>query len=77
MIASGCGGNESLKKIREFYVNGHATKDDIMQKLCGHTKSILLMGSRVLRGTMLLYSTMVCIVIFDESQSRGNTIGIF
>ena len=28
MIAAGFGDNDSLKKIREFYVNVDATKDD-------------------------------------------------
>ena len=41
MIASGCGGNESLKKIREFYVNGHATKDDYAKALRAHQKYII------------------------------------
>ena len=33
MIAAGCGDNDSLKKIKEFYVNGHATKDDYAKAL--------------------------------------------
>ena len=33
LIAAGCGDNESLKKIREFFVNGHATKDDYAKAL--------------------------------------------
>ena len=33
MMAAGCGYNNSLKKIREFYVNGHASKDDYAKAL--------------------------------------------
>ena len=33
MIAVGCGDNGSLEKIREFYMNGHATKDDYAKAL--------------------------------------------
>ena len=33
MIAVGCGDDESLKRIREFYTNGHATKDDYAKAL--------------------------------------------
>ena len=33
MIAAGSGDNDSLKKIREFYMNGHATKDDYAKAL--------------------------------------------
>jgi len=40
MIAAGCGHDESLKVIREFYVNGHATKDDYAKALRAHQKYI-------------------------------------
>ena len=40
MVAAGCGVNESLKKIREFYMNGHATKDDYARGLRAHQKYI-------------------------------------
>ena len=40
MIAAGCGYNDSLKKIREFYVNGHATKDDYAKALRANQKYI-------------------------------------
>ena len=40
MIAAGCGDNESLKKIREFYMNGHATKDDYANALRAHQKYV-------------------------------------
>ena len=40
MIAAGCGYNDSLKKIREFYVNGHATKDDYAKALRAHQKYV-------------------------------------
>ena len=33
IIAAGCGYNESLKYVREFYVNGYATKDDYAKAL--------------------------------------------
>ena len=36
MIAAGSGDNDSLKKIREFYMNGHATKDDYAKALRAH-----------------------------------------
>ena len=61
MIAVGCGHDLSIEKVREFYMNGRATKD-VMQRLCGHIKSIL-MESRVLRGMKLLHSTVMSIVI--------------
>ena len=40
MIAAECGDNESLKEIREFYMNGHATKDDYAKALRAHQKCI-------------------------------------
>ena len=40
MIAVGLGDNDSLKKIREFYVNGHATKDDYAKALRSYQKYI-------------------------------------
>ena len=40
MIAVGCGDNDSLKEIREFYVNGHATKDDYAKALRAHQKYV-------------------------------------
>ena len=40
IIAAGCGDNDSLKKIRELYVNGHATKDDYANALRAHQKYI-------------------------------------
>ena len=40
MIAAGCGHDKSLKEIREFYVNGHATKDDYAKALRAHQKYI-------------------------------------
>ena len=33
MIAARCGYSDSLKKIKEFYMNGHATKDDYAKAL--------------------------------------------
>ena len=33
MIAAGCGDDESLKHIKEFYMNGYATKDDYAKAL--------------------------------------------
>ena len=36
MIAAECGYDKSLKKIREFYMNGHATKDDYANALRAH-----------------------------------------
>ena len=39
-IAAGCGYDSSLKRIREFYVNGHATKDDYAKALRAHQKYI-------------------------------------
>ena len=62
MIAVGCGHDSSLKRIREFYVNGHATKDDYAIKLYGHTKSIL-MGSKVIKGMKLLHSTITIDIV--------------
>ena len=38
MIAAGCGDIDSLIGIREFYVNGHATKDDYAKALWAHQK---------------------------------------
>ena len=38
MIAVGCGHDESLKVVREFYVNGHATKDDYAKALRAYQK---------------------------------------
>ena len=40
MIATGCGHDKSLKKIRKFYVNGHATKDDYAKALRTNQKYI-------------------------------------
>ena len=40
LIAVGCGHDLSLKKIREFYVNGHATKDDYAKALRAHQEYI-------------------------------------
>ena len=40
MIAAGCGNDNSLKKIREFYTNGHATKDDYAKALRSHQKYV-------------------------------------
>ena len=40
MIAAGCGDNESLMEIREFYVNGHATKDDYGKALRAYQKYV-------------------------------------
>ena len=40
MIAVGCGHDQSLKKIREFYMNGHATKDDYAKALRAYQKYI-------------------------------------
>ena len=40
MIAAGCGYDLSLKKIRELYVNGHATKDDYANALRAHQKYV-------------------------------------
>ena len=39
MIAAGCGLDKSLKKIREFYTNGNATKDDFEKALRAHKES--------------------------------------
>ena len=33
MIAAGCGHDKALKEIREFYMSGHATKDDYAKAL--------------------------------------------
>ena len=40
LIAVGCGHDLSLKKIREFYVNGHATKDDYAKALRAYQKYV-------------------------------------
>ena len=40
MIAVGCGDNQSLKRVRELYVNGHATKDDYAKALRAHQKYV-------------------------------------
>ena len=40
MIAAGCGHDKSLKVIREFYIDGHATKDDYAKALRAHQKYI-------------------------------------
>ena len=40
MIAAGFGHDKSLKKIREFYVNGDATKDEYAKALRAHQKYI-------------------------------------
>ena len=36
MIAVEFGNNESLKKIKQMYTNGHATKDDYAKALRAH-----------------------------------------
>ena len=36
IIAVGCGLDESLKEIRQFYINGYATKDDYAEALRAH-----------------------------------------
>ena len=40
MIAAGCGYKNSLKEIREFYVNGYATKDDYTKALRANQKYV-------------------------------------
>ena len=40
MIAAGCGCSDSLKEIRELYVNGHATKVDYAKALRSHQKYV-------------------------------------
>ena len=40
MITVGCGHDKSLKVIREFYMNGRATKDDYAKALRAHQKYI-------------------------------------
>ena len=40
MIAVGCGHDKSLKVIREFYVDGHATKDDYAKALQSYQKYV-------------------------------------
>ena len=40
MIAARGGDDDSLKEIREFYMNGHATKDDYAKALRAHQKYI-------------------------------------
>ena len=40
MIVAGCGHDKSLKKIQEFYMNGHATKNDYATALRAHQKYI-------------------------------------
>jgi TPR repeat protein len=40
MVAAGCGHDKSLEVIREFYMNGHATKDDYAKALRAHQKYI-------------------------------------
>ena len=40
MIAAGFGHDLSLKKIRSFYMNGHATKDDYAKALRTHQNYI-------------------------------------
>ena len=40
IIAVGCGHDLSLKKIREFYMNGNATKDDFTTALRSYQKCI-------------------------------------
>ena len=40
MIAVGCGHDLSLKKMRELYVNGNASKDDYAKALRAHQKYI-------------------------------------
>ena len=39
MISAGAGDDDSLKKIRECYLNGHATKDDFEKALRTHKES--------------------------------------
>ena len=40
MIAAGCGYDLSLKRIKEFYTNGHAAKDDYAKALRSYQKYI-------------------------------------
>ena len=40
IIAAGCGCNDSLNAIREFYMNGHATKDDYAKALRAYQKYV-------------------------------------
>ena len=40
MIAARGGDDDSLKEIREFYMNGHATKDDYAKALRAHQKYV-------------------------------------
>ena len=40
IVAAECGDNDSLKKIKEYYVNGHATKDDYAKALRAHHEYI-------------------------------------
>jgi hypothetical protein len=39
MIAAGAGHDESLKKVRECYLSGHATKDDFEKALRAHKEA--------------------------------------
>ena len=41
MIAVGFGHDKSLMKIKDFYMNGHATKDDYAKALRAHQKYIV------------------------------------
>ena len=38
IVTAECGDNDSLKKIKEYYVNGHASKDDYAKALRAHQK---------------------------------------
>ena len=40
MIAAGCGHDPSLKTTKEFYMNGHATKDDYTKALRAYQKYV-------------------------------------
>ena len=40
IIAAECGYNDSLKKIRQFYTNGDATKDDYAKALRAYQKYV-------------------------------------
>ena len=40
MITAGYGDNDSLTMIRQFYVNGHATRDDYAKALRAYQKYV-------------------------------------
>jgi len=62
MIAARCGDNESLKNIREFYVNGHATKDDYAKALRAYQEYVDGIKSDQ-RDEAAAFSTVVSIAI--------------